>query len=120
MSNAKTAWLLTGILGGAGVLHFVRPAPFTRIVPKALPAPELLVAASGAAELACAALLAVPRTRRIGGYAAAALFVGVFPANIQMALDSHRGPAWYRVGCYARLPLQAVLVGAALRAAGNN
>jgi uncharacterized membrane protein len=103
-------WLLAGFLTAAGVTHFVAPAPYVRIVPRALPAPELLVALSGVAELACAALVAVPRTRRVGGWATAALFVAVFPANVQMALDSGDGPAWYRAVTWARVPLQVPLV----------
>ncbi|TQS44624.1 hypothetical protein FL583_13470 [Cryptosporangium phraense] len=95
-----------------GVLHFVAPKPFTRIVPRALPNPEALVAISGAAELACAALVAVPRTRRVGGLAAAALFVGVFPANCQMALDARSGTA--KAIAYGRLPFQIPLVAWAL------
>ncbi len=103
-------WLLAGLLAGAGVVHFVAPQPYVRIVPKALPAPDILVAASGAAELACAALVAHPRTRRFGGWASAALFALVFPANVQMALDSARGTGWYQAVAWGRLPLQVPLV----------
>lgn len=106
----SSPWLLAGLLAGAGVAHFAAPGPYTRIIPKALPQPELLVAASGAAELACAALVAHPRTRRFGGWASAALFIAVFPANVQMALDSGRGSTAYQVATWARLPLQLPLV----------
>ncbi|TKV61384.1 hypothetical protein FDO65_07290 [Nakamurella flava] len=112
---------LAALLGGAGVLHFVAPRPFIGIVPRSLPRPEALVALSGAAEIGCAALLAVPQTRRVGGWASAALFVGVYPANVSMALRStargSRRPVWYRVVAWARLPLQAPLVLAAVRVA---
>lgn len=111
--------LLAGLLGTAGVTHFVAPKQFVRIIPKALPAPEFLVAASGAAELALAAAVLLPKTRRAGALAAAAFFVGVFPANVQMALDASGAPTWYRVGTYVRLPLQAPLVGWALSVARN-
>ncbi|GAA1656384.1 DoxX family protein [Fodinicola feengrottensis] len=107
-------WVLAGVLGGMGVLHFAAPKPFVAIVPRVLPEPELLVAASGVAELACAALVAIPRTRTLGGAAAAALFVSVFPANIQMAVDSSlpetRKPRWYQAIAWGRLPLQVPLV----------
>jgi len=106
----SSPWLLAGLLAGAGVAHFAVPGPFTRIVPKALPYPELLVAASGVAEMACAAMIAHPRTRRFGGWATAALFIVVFPANVQMALDSGRGSAAYQAATWARLPLQVPLV----------
>jgi len=112
---------LAGLLGVAGVAHFVRPAPFARIVPRALGRPEPWVAASGVAELACATGLLAPRTRRPAALAAAGLFVAVYPANLVMAvqaLRSDRGPGWYRAAVLARLPLQAPLVLWALRAAG--
>jgi uncharacterized membrane protein len=103
-------WVLAGSLTAVGVAHFVAPKPFVRIIPRALPRRELLNAAAGAAELGCAALVANPRTRRFGGWATAALFVAVFPANVQMALDSGRGSGLYRAGAWARLPLQVPLV----------
>jgi uncharacterized membrane protein len=101
-----------------GVLHFVRPKPFERIVPKALPAKKELVYASGVAELACAAGLLHPRTRRAAGLASAALLVAVFPANVQMAVDVRRkGSALAQGIAFGRLPLQIPLIRAALKAA---
>ena len=103
-----------------GVLHFVAPKPFVRIIPKGLPNPEALVAISGAAELVCAALVAVPRTRRIGGLASAALFVGVYPANVQMALDAGKtSDARYQAMAYGRLPFQLPLVYWAVQVANS-
>lgn len=101
---------LAATLAVPGVLHFVRPEPFVSIVPRSLPRPELLVALSGVAELTCAALVAHPRTRRLGGLGAAALFAAVFPANVSMALRSKRRPAWFRAVAWARLPLQIPLI----------
>ncbi|GGL84518.1 DoxX family protein [Nakamurella endophytica] len=109
---------LVALLSGAGVLHFAWPAPFVSIVPRRLPAKRALVYASGAAELACAGLVARPRTRRMGGAASAVLFVAVFPANVSMALRSGRRPTVYRAVSWLRLPLQVPLVLWALRVAG--
>jgi uncharacterized membrane protein len=115
------AWRpLAGLLAVAGVGHFVVPRPFEAIVPRALGDPRPWVRVSGAAELACAAALAVPRTRRAAGLAAAVLFVAVFPANVQMtvtALRSQRASKAYRAATVARLPLQAPLVRQGLRLA---
>ena len=47
-----------------------------------------VVAVSGAAEIACGALLSSRRTGRLGACLTAALLVAVFPANVQMALDA--------------------------------
>src|SRR5579862_286966 len=101
---------LAALLGFAGIAHFVNPGFFDDIVPHALPLPpRTWTHVSGAAELACAVAVARPATRRVGGLAAAALFVAVFPANVQMAVDWRRRPALERAGAYGRLPLQVPL-----------
>src|ERR1700681_4494914 len=79
---------LASLVGGSGILHLVVPRPDERIVPGPLASwRSEVVTVSGVAEVACALLLLVPRTRRLGAYATAALLVAVFPANVQMALD---------------------------------
>lgn len=105
----RTGFLIA-LLGGSGVLHFVRPAPFVAIVPRTLPAPLQLVYASGAVELVSAALMATPRTRPAGGMLAAALLVAVFPANVSMALRAGGNSPVHRALTWARLPLQVPLV----------
>ncbi|GCD18757.1 membrane protein [Cellulomonas algicola] len=111
------ALALAAVLGTAGVLHLRRPAIFTSLVPRRLGDPEPWVLGSGVAELACAAVLVPPATRRLGGLASAALLVGVFPGNVTMAVRSHRGARhWSRhpVVAWGRLPLQVPLVAWAL------
>jgi len=96
-----------------GVSHFANPGPFVRIVPSALPAPLVLVYLSGAAEVGLGLLLLWGRTQRLAAYGLIALFVAVFPANINMAINGIQldpaspMPAW---AAWARLPLQAVLI----------
>jgi uncharacterized membrane protein len=110
-SPDRSALALAGLLAASGVLHFARPRPFDAIVPRSLPGrPRTWTRLSGAAELAVAAALVNPGTRRLGGLAAAGLFAGVFPANVKMAIDwRHASPA-RRAIAYARLPLQVPLV----------
>jgi uncharacterized membrane protein len=112
-SPALAAALLSALLTTTGTLHFLRPAGFAEIVPRALGAPRLWVALSGAAELGCAAAIAFAPTRRVGAWAAAALFVAVFPANLQMALDSGQGAGLTHnpAVAWGRLPLQIPLIG---------
>lgn len=114
----RTTVFLAALLGGAGIVHFVRPEPFDTIVPRALPGPARTVTyASGVAELGVAGMLAVQRTRRLGGIAAAALFVAVFPANVQMAYDWRGARPGKRVIAVGRLPLQGLLIAQALHVA---
>jgi uncharacterized membrane protein len=104
------------LLAAAGVTHFTAPRFYDAIVPHRLPgAPRTWTVVSGLAELACAAAVAHPRTRRAGATAAAILFVAVFPANVQMALDWQDRPLPERLVAYGRLPLQVPLLVWALR-----
>jgi uncharacterized membrane protein len=108
--------VLIGLLGGSAVLHFILPRPYEKIVPPGFGDPRTMVYASGVAELACAGLLASPRTRRLGGLLSAGLFVGVFPANLYAVRVF--GPSKLgRAAALARLPLQVPMVVAALRVA---
>lgn len=111
----------------SGTMHFVRPEPFEAMVPKQLPSRRGLVYASGAVEIACAAALFVPRTRRVAGLVSAALLVAVFPANVTMTSQAKRrldrAPhdpkrQGYLVATVARLPLQWPMIRTALRAGG--
>lgn len=108
----RARFVLMAIFAWSGVMHFVAPAPFVRIVPPALPRPDLLVGLSGAAELAGAAGLALPATRRLAGWGLIALLVAVFPANIQMLREAQalHAPAGWQAALWIRLPLQAVLI----------
>lgn len=91
-----------------GVLHFVAERFFTAIVPRSLPNPRALVHVSGVAEFLGGLGVLIPATRRAAGHGLLALLVAVFPANINMAVNSDRFrqfPAWT---LWARLPLQLV------------
>lgn len=109
--SERSSLLLAGLLATAGTAHFASPRPFDATVPRALPgSPRTWTYASGVAELALAAGLAVPRTRRVAALAAAAFFVGVFPANVKMAVDWRHRPTPQKAAAFGRLPLQVPLV----------
>ena len=108
-------WAAAAAMVFVGVRHFVDPQPFVGIVPAVLPAKLWLVWISGAAEICGGLGLLVPRTRKWAGYGLIALYVAVFPANINMALH-HLPlgptvvPAW---ALWARLPFQALFIAVA-------
>ena len=115
----RSATALAALLATTGTVHFARPRPFDAIVPRMLPgSPRMWTHLSGAAELAVAAAVAHPRTRALGGLAAAGLFVAVFPANVKMAVDLRHARPAVRAAVWARLPLQVPLVLWGLRTAG--
>ncbi|QXJ26500.1 hypothetical protein AGRA3207_002834 [Actinomadura graeca] len=98
-----------------GAAHLLMPRPFDTLVPERLPGrARWWTYASGVAELACAAAVAHPRTRRAGALATAGLMAAVFPANIKMARDWRHRSLPLRAVAYGRLPLQVPLIGWAL------
>ncbi|MFE5400000.1 hypothetical protein ACFQ9Z_01130 [Streptomyces sp. NPDC056580] len=109
--SERSPLLLAGLLAAAGVAHFAAPRQFDHLVPRALPgSPRAWTYGSGAVELALAVGVATRRTRPLAARAAAAFFVGVFPANVKMAVDWRHRPAPQRNAALARLPLQVPLV----------
>ncbi|CAL9655505.1 MULTISPECIES: DoxX family protein [Streptomyces] len=109
--SERSPLLLAGLLAAAGAAHFAVPRQFDAIIPRSLPGPpRAWTYGSGAVELALAAGIAAPRTRATAAKAAAAFFVGVFPANVRMAVDWRHRPAPLRAAALARLPLQVPLV----------
>ncbi|MFT4127239.1 MAG: hypothetical protein QM662_13555 [Gordonia sp. (in: high G+C Gram-positive bacteria)] len=119
MSRFTPLWLaraLAGMLLTMGTLHFLAPKPFDAIIPKEIPAdPRTLTYASGVAEVAIGAGLLIPATRRSAGAAAAALFVAVFPANLNTVRLWWDKPLPYQIIAIGRLPLQIPMIMAAWR-----
>ncbi|MFD7153157.1 hypothetical protein ACFV9C_01075 [Kribbella sp. NPDC059898] len=78
-------------------------ADMVRMVPPFLPYADALVYLTGVLELLGAAGLVITATRKPGGYALAALFVGLLPANIYAAIDhvpfagAPAEPLWQRI-----------------------
>jgi len=114
MSRRKTIlmWVLGVSMIAVGLLHFVHPDPFLRIVPPPIPA-ELAVYASGVFEVLGGVGLLIPRTRRAAAWGLIALYVCVFPANIYMAVEgiqldpANPAPEW---AAWLRLPFQALFI----------
>jgi uncharacterized membrane protein len=110
--RAALRWLLIVAMVLAGLNHFRTPAVYVAMMPDALPRPLELVYISGVFEILGGLGLVFPRTRRLAGWGLIALFIAVFPANLNMAihhlpLGDRAVPAW---ALWARLPLQAVLI----------
>ena len=111
-----TAQRMAAMLIGIGVVHFAAPKPFDTIIPAELPgSPRFYTYASGVAEITIGALLVPRRTRRSAALAAVALFVGVFPANLNMVRLWRDKPLPMRAAALARLPLQIPMITTALK-----
>ncbi len=99
---------------GAGAAHFLRTDLFVRIVPPMFPQPRALVFISGVCEIAGGLGLLIPRLRRPAAWGLIALLIGVFPANIYMAVHADRFADLKLppVFLWLRLPLQPVFIAA--------
>jgi len=115
-ATRAAAHRIAAMLLGVGSLHFLAPKPFDTIVPAELAGDaRLYTYVSGAAELSIGALLLPRRTRRLAAQAAVFLFVGVFPANVNMVRLWWGKPWPMRVAALARLPLQIPMITTALK-----
>lgn len=118
MADQKLRRIMGYILLGAGVGHFIFPSGLDAIVPSALPGdPRIYTYLSGLAEIAIGLALLSPESAKIfgnslrlwGAYGALALFIAVYPANINMAIEWSDRPMPEPLIAYLRLPFQFYL-----------
>jgi uncharacterized membrane protein len=123
MKSSRAA--LAAFFTTAGTLHFTKPRFYEAMVPPSLQSRKReVVQVSGVAEIAGAALVLHPASRRLGRWWLLALLVAVFPANLHMAvhpeqvpgLDLRKIPRW---ALWARLPLQPLAMIWVWRATAN-
>ena len=94
----------------AGIMHFLKPNYYLKIMPPYLPFPLCLVYLSGIAEVLLGVLLLVPSLRPFAAWGVIALLIAVFPANLYMLQKGgieFGVPTWT---LYLRLPLQGLLI----------
>ncbi len=108
MLKTSLRYLLSLTVIASGVMHFVAPDKFAKIVPDWLPSPRMLVYVSGFFEIAGGLGLFLKQTRTLAAWGLAALFAAVFPANVNMAMHKiYTDNPWILWG---RLPFQGVLI----------
>ncbi|MBZ5736973.1 DoxX family protein [Nocardioides mangrovi] len=118
MSLPRSVTILALGFAASGAVHLVKPEVYEPLMPSWVPAHREVILGSGVAELACAAGLALPRTRRAAGWASVLLLLGVYPGNIKMAVDAAQTRnTTVKAVAFGRLPLQLPMIRAALRAA---
>ncbi|PSB50305.1 DoxX family protein [Chamaesiphon polymorphus] len=95
-----------------GIMHFAVPDPFVKIVPDYLPYHLELVYISGFFEILGGIGILVPPVSQAAAWGLLLLFIAVFPANINMAINEIDLPHIpdSSVLRWGRLPLQAVLI----------
>lgn len=102
-------YLMAGFYVFAGVMHFLNPKFFLKMIPPYIPYPEAVNLLVGVIELGLGLMLVFPQTRSLAAWGVMALLVAVFPAN------------WYHhqkakatgklvAATLIRLPFQLVLI----------
>jgi uncharacterized membrane protein len=94
---------------GAGVMHFVRPGFYLKIMPPYLPLHLELVYLSGLFEVVLGVLLLIRRWAPLAAWGLILLLIAVFPANIYVYQHQELVPGT-PILHLLRLPLQAVLI----------
>jgi uncharacterized membrane protein len=104
--------VLTVAIIAVGLLHFIKPEPFVKIVPSFLPGPWELVYISGFFEILGGIGLMIPPVSQAAAWGLIALFIAVFPANINQAVNqiAIEGIPHIPLLYWVRLPFQAVLI----------
>lgn len=114
---SRGARVVVGAFLASGTVHLVKPEVFEPLMPEWVPSHREVILGSGVLELACAAGLVLPRTRRLSGVASAALLAAVYPGNVKMAADAMQGDnIALKAASLARLPLQFPMIFSVWRA----
>ena len=106
-------YIIAGLFFLTGILHFVKPQVFVSIMPDYIPYHLTMVYISGVAEILGAAGILFDEIRPVAGWGLIVLLVAVFPANINMSVESVKKFGylnWYSIVTIVRLPLQFVLI----------
>lgn len=106
MNNPWHLYLMVGMYILAGVMHFIKPKIYMRIMPHYLPAHKTLVYLSGVAEIALGIALVYPPTKTLAIYGIIAMLVVFLLVHVYMITHKKASagiPKWILI---SRIPLQ--------------
>ena len=118
MKLVKSVALYLSVIGYiyVGLLHFIQPDFFLKIMPPYLPYHLPLVYASGFIEIILGFCLFFKKLRFFAGWGLILLLIAVYPANIYLAFNETPQIALGIspfMASWVRLPLQFVFIGLA-------
>lgn len=94
----------------AGVVHFVKPKMYMRIMPRYLPRHKLLVYLSGLAEIILGLGLFFPETKNAAIYGIILMLLIFLLVHIYMLSSEKAGAGIPKWALWLRIPLQFVLM----------
>jgi uncharacterized membrane protein len=109
--NKLSLYLMALLYLSAGILHFVIPAFYLKIMPTWMPAQLFLIYLSGVCEILLGGALLFPHTRRMAAWGIIAMLVVFFFAiHIPQTMDYYQTHNSNLIFTLIRLPIQFVLV----------
>src|SRR3954469_23725207 len=104
-------YFMAALYATAGVLHFIVPGFYLKIMPDWMPWKILLISLSGIAELLLAVLLIYPATRKIAAWLIIAmLVVFFFVIHIPQSISYYHNHHPLLLVTLVRLPIQFLLI----------
>ena len=106
-------YIIAAIFMLAGIMHFIIPGTYVKIMPDYIPYHRLMVYISGVAEIVGGLGVLIPQTQLLAAWGLILLLLAVFPANIEMTLQAYHNQgvsSFYFWATVARLPLQFLLI----------
>lgn len=94
----------------AGIMHFVRPKMYLRILPSYLPGHKLLVIISGVAEIIIGIAICFSATKNLAIYAIIVMLTFFLPAHFHMLFNKKASMGIAKWVLIARIPLQFALM----------
>lgn len=106
-------YVIAGLFVITGILHFMKPQMFVKIMPDYVPYHLAMVYISGVAEILGGLGVLFENTQAWAGWGLMLLLVAVFPANINMTIESVQKSGYtslFSIATIVRLPLQFLLI----------
>ena len=110
MNNPWHLYLMGGLYVIAGIMHFLKPRMYLRIMPPYLPYHKELVFISGIIEIALGIAICIPALKNFAVYGLVAMLLIFLTVHFYMLSNEKGGagiPKWILI---LRIPLQFVLI----------
>ena len=103
-------YVMGGLYFIAGIMHFVKPRMYQRIIPKYMPNHKLLVLLSGVAEIILGVSICIPATKDVSIYGIIAMLLIFLTVHFHMLFVKSAAMGLQQWVLILRIPLQFVLI----------
>ncbi|MBT8377183.1 MAG: DoxX family protein [Bacteroidia bacterium] len=110
MSEPLGLYIMAALYVFAGLMHFIRPKMYLRIMPRYLPAHKALVFWSGVSEILLGVALCIPGLKALAIYGIIAMLLVFLLVHVYMLSSKKAAAGFPRWVLLLRLPLQFALM----------